>query len=657
MNFDIGVSSLRASQFAIETISHNLANANTEGYHRQTAIMASRGARLIPSSNPNGIYVGTGVDIAQIRSSRDAVLEDAYSNSIADLSAAKQKQTIENQIESLLKPGNNSIHATLGSFFDELSRLSANPSESVQRNAVIQQGIGIAEQTRNISTQLVDLKSFVKSQIELEVKDLNSNLGTLADLQKRISLAEGSGSTPNLLYAQRDQLVNRISETISVQRKTDGGLAYAGYAVAQGLEAIQFEAHDDADGKVGFRVKGTNANLNLHGGKLVTLAEAYNSTIDEFQQRIDRFATDLMRAVDQTHAQGVGLNGAYTNLRSSRSVGSVTAPLNQAGTKFPIAEGQLFISVTNPAGEKRTYEIAIDPSTDSLNDVASRISAIDNLQATVDPQTGEFAVIATAGFKFDFTGNQETVPDLASFTGTATPRFSGQFEGPVNRNVAVTMVGSGEIGKTPGLAAQVTDLATGSIIATLDIGENYEAGTEIGIGEGIQLTFSGGTVTAGDSFATKLIANSDSTGFLSAVGLNSFFSGNNAGNIAVSRRITENPREFSSSVSGDVSDTANINKILALRDSKLTHNNTLTLEDFLSETSSEIGFRVRNSNFLVDSLGDLSEQYKAQIASVSGVDLNEELVELQKYQKQYEAAVRVIQAMDAMLNELMNIVR
>ncbi len=657
MNFDIGVSSLRASQYAIETISHNLANANTEGYHRQTAIMASRGARLIPSSNPNGIYVGIGVDIAQIRSSRDSVLEDAYSNSIADLSVAKQRVAIENQIESLLKPGNNSIHRTLGSFFDELSRLSANPSEAVQRNAVIQQGVGIAQQTRDISNQLVDLKYSVKNQIELEVQDLNASLGTLADLQKRIGLAEGTGSTPNLLYDQRDQLVNRISEVISVQRKTDGGLAYAGYAVAQGLEAIQFETHYDADGKVGFRVAGTDANLSMQGGKLITLAETFNSTIDDFQQRIDQFATDLIRAVDQTHAQGVGLNGPYTILRSSRAVASVTTPLNEAGTQFPVAEGQLYISVTSPAGEKRTYEIAIDPTTDSLTDVASRISAIDNLQAAVNPQTGEFSVIATAGFKFDFTGNQETIPDLSSFTGTATPRFSGLFEGNVNRNIAVTMIGSGEIGKTPGLAAQVTDLATGSIIATLDIGENYEAGTEIGIGEGIKLTFSSGTATAANSFETNLIANSDSTGFLSAVGLNSFFNGNDAGSMAVSRRIIENPSEFASSISGDVSDTTNINQLLELRGSKLAQNNTLTFEDFLNETSSEIGFRVRNSNYLVDSLGDLSEQYKTQIASVSGVDLNEELVELQKYQKQYEAAVQVIQAMSAMLDELMNIVR
>lgn len=657
MNFHIGLSALQASQFAINTVSQNLANANTPGYHRQRINFQTRVPQHI-----NNRYLGSGVEIGSVDRIRNQVLESAYTNSLADLSNISQSLSVEGQIESLFLTGDGSLQNSLSGFFDELSRLSANPSEHVQRNAVVQQGVSIATQTRNISDRLTDLRSNVRQQIDIEVEELNGEIAALVDLQHRIqtSLTTGSNVVPNDMYDQRDQLINSIATKIDVQRQEsaqDGfGLTLAG-SISLGHVPIEFEAVSNDDGSVSLQLIGNDRAIKPGSGSISALTEVHNNTIEEYKSKLNELAQEFIRSVDQAHAQGVGTSGPFTILRSTRNVGDTGLPLNDAGIAFPIDAGELFFSVTDPAGEKRTYSVPIDPAIDSLQDVADRISAIGNVQAVVDDQNGSLAIVAQPGFRFDFSGNLETIPDLSSFTGTSTPEISGFFEGDVNRNLTVNIVGDGTVGQTPGLLAQVVDDATGKIIAELNIGEGYEAGSPLKIEDGISFQFSAGDVVDADTFSTTLLADPDSTGILSALGLNSFFTGSDASTIAVSNRLIENPNELATSASGDIADTSNLARMLGLRESRMAGENELTFEDFLGEVSSEIGFRVKSSQVLQENISELGYQYESEIASISGVDLNEEMLNMAQHQKSYEAAIQVIRTVEAMFDELFAIVR
>ncbi len=655
MNFSIGLSALRASQFALNTVSQNLANANTEGYHRQRVGFQTRLPQFI-----QGRYLGSGVEIGTIDRMRNQILESTYTRSVSDLQSAGRQLSLEGQIESLFLPGDGSIHNAVGGFFDELNRLSANPSELVQRNAVVQQGVNAAKQVRDISERLTDLKQTVRNQIEIEVNSINQDIESLVDLQHRIQVASARG-VPNDLYDQRDQLINRLAEKIDVQRfeqsQNGFGLSLAGSSIAIGDAPIAFETVYDDNGNVAIHVAGSDREVKFGSGSLIALAEVHNETIDDFQSRIDEFARDFIRNVDQAHAKGVGTSGPFSILRGTRSVGNPQIPLNESEIPFPVEKGELYFSVTDPSGEKRTYAVAIDPATESLDDVAAKIGNVANVQAVVDEQNGTLNIIAQPGYRFDFSGNLETVPDLGSFTGTSLPRISGQYEGDVNRELSVSVIGTGTIGKTPGLLAQVTDESTGKVIAEINIGEGYEAGSELAVTEGVSISFGGGDVTDSDSFTTRLIADSDSTGILSALGLNNFFKGSDAKTIDVETRIVENPNELATSRSGDIADTTNLNGLLTLREAHTMGEGRLSFEDFLGETSSEIGFRVQTSQSLYRNISELNYQYQTEIASVSGVDLNEEMVDLANYQKSYEAAVQVMRTMETMMDELLALVR
>lgn len=653
MNFSIGLTALRANQTAIDTIAQNLANANTEGYHRRAIGLQERSPQRI-----RGQWIGTGVQVADVTRLRSQILENSITSTVSDLNHIDQRLTIERQIESLLLPGDGSVHDSLGKFFDEISGLAANPGEFIQRSSVVRQGENMADQLQTIHNRFIDMREAVRQQIDLEVETLNREVQSLIELQNQIKVASVQG-TPNELYDRRDRLINQIGEKIDVQRfealQGGFGLSLAGNSISLNDVAVQFEAIRQSDGSIAIQVVGTERTLGEGvGGRLSALTQLHNETLPDYLGKVNQFASALIRNFNQAHATGVGLNGPYSVLKGTRSVDSVDLPLDQANTEFPMESGRLVFSVTDPNGEKRTQSIDIDVTTDSLNDVASKISALSGVQAVINNTTNRIAIVASPGFRFDFTGNIETVPDLAKFTGSATPRLTGTYRGSSNQQLQVSVVGSGTIGLTEGLIAQAVD-DTGEVVAEINIGKGYEPGLAVDLIEGVQVSFAYGDVADGDVFITDLIAVPDETGFLSALGINDFFAGSDASDIAVENRMSKDPSNLAAARSGSNGDMYNLLGWVDLRDRAVLGD--LNLEGFLGETVTEIGFQLQVSESVKANIQDLQYQYEAERVAVSGVDLNEEMLSLANFQKAYEASIQVVRTAESMMDELYQIVR
>lgn len=652
MNLNIGLSAIQASQFAINTISHNLANASTEGYHRQDVLLDTRRSTIV-----DGKVAGAGVNVGQLRRIRNNITETAYTNSTSDLSRIDQSLMLESRIESVLTVGDGSIQDAMNGLFDEMSRLSANPGEISLRNSVLNQAGNLASRIRETSNQFVDIQDGVKQQIQLEVDTLNFEIEELVDLQNQIN-ATLDDRVPNDLMDKRDRLVNQIAERVDVQRfefvQNNMGLGLAGSSVNIGMTPIRFETVTDAAGNIQVQLEEGDRPVEFAGGRIAALLDVHNNVIGRFSGQIDTFASELISQMDQLHAVGVGINGSFKTLHGTRSVSDVDLPLADSAV-FPIEAGELFVTITSPSGERQTTGISIDPATDSLRDVATKITTINNVQAVVDGNTGKMSVIAQPGYQFDFTGRLESTPDLAGVTGTSIPSIGGDYTGTENQTYTITALGTGEIGKTAGLKVQVAD-ASGTVIDEINVGDGYAAGDRLELGQGVSLELSVGDLVAGDNFEVVMVADSDTTGVLSAVGLNTFFSGHDARSIDLDSRIKGNPDAIATSQSGDLADTNNLKGLIEMRNQFVAGEGT-TFENFLGELNSEIGFRVQASISVQGSLSDLKFQYATERDSVSGVDVNEELINLTQYQKTYEAAVQVVRAMESMLDELFQMVR
>ncbi|MFT7631128.1 MAG: flagellar hook-associated protein 1 FlgK [Mariniblastus sp.] len=121
--------------------------------------------------------------------------------------------------------------------------------------------------------------------------------------------------------------------------------------------------------------------------------------------------------------------------------------------------------------------------------------------------------------------------------------------------------------------------------------------------------------------------------------------------------MLEDPDKFATSKSGDIGDTRNLSNLIELRNRQALGDGRQTFDDYLGDTSAEIGFLVQSSTMVQISVSELNFQYQAERDSISGVDVNEELVNLTQHQKSYEAAVQVIRTMEQMLDELFQMVR
>jgi flagellar hook-associated protein 1 FlgK len=201
---------------------------------------------------------------------------------------------------------------------------------------------------------------------------------------------------------------------------------------------------------------------------------------------------------------------------------------------------------------------------------------------------------------------------------------------------------------TNGLKANVFNKA-GDLVGTVDLGSGYEAGKPIEIGDGVSVAFGSGLVADGESFTSKMVANSDTGGLLSALGLNSFFQGSSATDIVVSQRLLDNPSLFSTGLTGDSADSENLKKLLAATSSALVDGQSGS--ELLTNMSVEAGSRVQVGAALEGQLQSIKTGFENDRDSFSGVDLNEELVNLTRYQKSYEASLRVLQSIDQMYDE------
>ena len=82
-----------------------------------------------------------------------------------------------------------------------------------------------------------------------------------------------------------------------------------------------------------------------------------------------------------------------------------------------------------------------------------------------------------------------------------------------------------------------------------------------------------------------------------------------------------------------------------------------SFEQYLSGITAEIGSSVRAASNMQIQMEGLMNRFEAERDSYSGVDLNEEMINLTKFQRSYEASVRTLSSIDKMYDDLLGILR
>ncbi|MCP4462285.1 MAG: flagellar hook-associated protein FlgK [Planctomycetaceae bacterium] len=654
LNFNAGLSALRSSQVAMDVIGNNIANANTPGYHRQS-VQHVQSAPLYDGD----FWRGTGVDVSRINQIASANVELALTANIADTGNVQQARRIASQIENSLLPSAGSIHQRFQQFFDNFNSLQSEPENASQQRIVASTSQNLAGEFNAISGEFQELKVATRQDIEFSIRQVNQQLSALSELNQQISNAQAIGQNPNSLLDSHQQLVNDIAQTIDIKAVPESrGFTYqfAQSRVLISQSTFQLEANFQSDGSVEIREQSGQIALDLGAGSLAAMQHSLNDVIPEYESQISELASALITSVDHVQATGVSQYGPLHSVTSHRTVSDTEIPLAEAGLPFEIKEGELYITVHDELTNQRTqHQVLIDPSSLSLTELAKEISQVPHVQAVADPNTNQLTVVSEPGYGFDFAGQLPTEADRLTITGDAGISFHGVYTGAENQELGFEILDTGQVGGPADLRVRVTDQA-GNEVGEYQLGSGYEPGSIIDLGDGLQISFASGSLNAGDTFSVFAVNNSDTSGTLVGLGLNSFFEGSNASDIRLSSDVSNDPSRISSGRSDDSADGSNAKRILELRDMALV-NGELSLEDHLDRTTTSIAIEVNVLNDLETDLVSFQNILSRERESISGVDPNEEMIEMLKYQRSFQAAVRVITTIDETLSELMNIIR
>jgi len=647
-NFDIGISGLNAAQMALDIIGNNVANAATEGYHRQRI-------ELTPAylSQCGSLVLGGGVDVAGITRLIDNLLEQEILRQQSLLEHVSQEIITMYTVESAfgeLSIG-NSLSAAIDDFFNAWRDLSVHPGEAIWQNQAITTAEGMASRFRTLGEFLTTLENQIRLEAENAIEQVNMLISQIAELNDQIETMQISGAEANNLCDKRDQYISELSGLIGVQTlDREYGVvdvAAGGIPVVISTTAIELEVGLNENNALGITVAGAyNYNTSVQGGRLGGFLSLRNELLSDIHDDLDDLASAIIQLVNQYHVQGVGSAGSFTEL-----TGWWMASEDLADFDPPVTDGKIYIRVTNTStGEITRNEIDIDASTDSLTSIATAITGIDGLTASV--VSSKLRISADANYKFDFLPGVLSEPTTNNLTPEVS--ISGIYTGSSNQTYTCTVVGNGDVGVASSLQIEVKIGA--EVVKTVNVGIGYAAGDRLDIGDGIYISIGPGTLNDGEEFTVEALANSDTSGVLAAVGINTFFSGSSTSDIAVCSDIAATPGRVATALGADMTDNTNALRVAGLRDEAISTLDTLTVGEFYQGLVADIGQQLSVKQMCQDNIEVIVHNLTNQQSDIGGVDINEEAAQLLVFEQMFQAMAKYMSTIQSTLSALMEIV-
>lgn len=217
---NVGTRGMSAQQKAIDVTSHNIANANTEGYSRQRAIMETTTPFGMPSINNAAEpgQLGTGVQITAIQRLRDSFLDYQVRVETSTQGQYDAREKYLSEIEGVFnEPTDNGISTLVDNMYKSWQTLSTHPNDSNARTIVAQTTKDLTDALNHTSTQLDKIKQDTQDEIKQSVFDINGMLNQLDQLNQQIIGVNIAGNMPNDLMDKRDLLLDQLSSKFNIQ--------------------------------------------------------------------------------------------------------------------------------------------------------------------------------------------------------------------------------------------------------------------------------------------------------------------------------------------------------------------------------------------------------------------------------------------------------
>jgi len=323
-SLQIARTGLVASQKALDVTSHNIANANTEGYTRQRLDFSSR-----QGVTSNKITIGSGVDIDKLTQIRDEYLDYQFRGENSVKNELETKSETTTYIENIFgEPSDHGINQSLSDFFVSMEELTNNAQESSYRETVVQNAVKLTDSIRTVATELTEYQKEINGVIDMSVDQVNSILERVHDLNKTIYNYELKGTQANDLRDERNLLIDELSEYVNIESFEDstGKLVVnaAGTSVVNGTHVKYMEVKSDTelnpyteehDNVVYW--EGTTSEVKPQSGKLKALLDTRdgesqeNQGIPYYLDQLNILAKGMIEKFNEINADGAGYTIPY----------------------------------------------------------------------------------------------------------------------------------------------------------------------------------------------------------------------------------------------------------------------------------------------------------------------------------------------------------
>lgn len=626
--FNIATRGMSVQQSAIDITSHNISNANTDGYSRQRAVIET--TRPFGSTGLNNAagpgQLGTGSQISTIQRVRDTFIDYQYRTQNSTQGMYNARDTYLSEIENIFnEPSDTGISTLIGKFFSSWQELAKQPDSSDARTVVAQQSSSLANALNNAYKQLQTLKENTQTEIKNTVSDVNSTLDQLDDINQQIIGVNISGQSPNDLMDKRDNLLDTLSTDFNISVSSSS------------FDGEDISPADDNNMLNPYLVK-SESNSDVRRISYINSIDTpvYDPSMGAYSIKIhyykkgDTSSEANGQTITLTGIKQKDLQSVENNLNESRVLWgdkdgtAITAGGSQIKDGSSINYEQL--KLFNPSdGELKGYmslQQDVDTYINQLNSLAKTLAfSVNAVESGLTSAKDNSTIPATI----------QTTDKNGNIINVAQKDYMPFF---VNNDTASKYYGSDN------------KIDPDYIDEVLNSEQDINAGN-ISVNEGI----------ISDPMQIKTRKNDDKFAYASDNNVDGSTDGTRA--LAISQlkdaliqiqnigtSVTTREDLFDSSKGGSELDP----------DTKgiVSNENGITLDNYFNDTIDKLGVQEQEAKRMVTNQQTLLDSLDQSRESVSGVSLDEELANLIQYQHTYQANAKVISTVDNLLDVIIN---
>ena len=314
---EIGKRSLMAHSTQINTAGHNISNADTEGYSRQRVQIKTFDPLYRPDLTREGRagQIGQGTSVESINRLRDELLDQRIVAQTNQETYWTTREKYYGMIEQVYnEPDEISVRTNMDKYWQGWQELSVYPESQAARQAVVTRGETLAESIQQRYTALSGIGNLINGDIEATVKQINTITKQIGEINNEIVKVKAMGDNPNDLLDRRDLLVEKLSGLANITtdiRDNDEFMVHLeGNILVQGHIAREFEVKPEIDNNGYSRViwSDTKNTVQVSGGTLGALIELRDVDIRHEVQALNTVTMNFADLVNDVHRNAIGMN-------------------------------------------------------------------------------------------------------------------------------------------------------------------------------------------------------------------------------------------------------------------------------------------------------------------------------------------------------------